>query len=360
MAPERVFLHVGAPKTGTTYLQGLLASNRAALKTDGVLYPRSASGAHHTAAWDLRDTPAQRKDAQGIEGAWRKLVDKANSWDGDAVLISSELFVYATPAQVRKALASFTGQVHIIYTARDLIRQVPAVWQERVKNAKTLSYREFVQSVMDARAAGNHSFWRAQNAATVARKWSRGLDPARFVVVTAPPSGGPPISLWTRFLSVLGRSADAYSAQTPGPVNESLGMLQTELLRRYNVRHGGGLPWPTYRATVKSQLDIFSEAISDRRKLELGAAERQFFAAAAHGIAEQLRAGGYSVVGDLGDLTPVADEVPSAGSAGDPTALGDEELLDAAIDVVHEVLSRAHVTKQELRGQGHSAEESDD
>ncbi|MDT5104844.1 MAG: hypothetical protein QOI25_2357, partial [Mycobacterium sp.] len=32
MAPDRVYLHIGAPKTGTTYLQELLTANRPALR----------------------------------------------------------------------------------------------------------------------------------------------------------------------------------------------------------------------------------------------------------------------------------------------------------------------------------------
>ncbi len=354
MAPERVFLHVGAPKTGTTYLQGLLAANRAALRSDGILYPKSVSGAHHTAAWDLRGTPAQRKDAQGIEGAWRRLVEKANSWEGRDVLISSELFVYCNPAQIRKALAAFAGEVHIIYTARDLVRQVPAVWQERVKNAKTLSYPEFVQSLIEAKAAGNHSFWRAQDAATVAKKWSRGLDPSRFFVVTTPPSGGSATELWDRFISVLGQRGDSYSTETSGSANQSLGMVHTELLRRYNVRHGSELSWPIYRSTIRSQLDTFSEAIDDRRKVTLGAAERRFFAAAASDIAERLSCSGYPVVGDLGDLRPPADAGRVGGPETQPTALSDGELLEAAIDVLHVVLSRQRQDKHQLREQGHT------
>jgi len=42
LAPEpapRAVVHVGAPKTGSTYLQAVLWRNRAALRAAGVLYP---------------------------------------------------------------------------------------------------------------------------------------------------------------------------------------------------------------------------------------------------------------------------------------------------------------------------------
>ncbi len=361
MAPERVFLHVGAPKTGTTYLQALLAANRAALKSDGILYPRSVSDAHHTAAWDLRDTPAQRRDARNIEGSWRKLVDKANSWDGESVVISSELFVYCDSSQVRKALSAFTAEVHIIYTARDLVRQIPAVWQERVKNQQTITYRAFVASVTRAKASGDSAFWRAQDAAAVARRWSPGLDPARVHVVTAPPSGSSPVVLWDRFLRVLRQPGGSYSTETTGSTNPSLGMLQTELLRRYNARHGDQLSWPTYRRTIRTELDkSFAEAIDDPRKLALTAAETELFAAASREIAERVRRAGYSVVGDLNDLLPAAADraAHTDAEALEAAELTDGELLDAALDVLHTVLTRQQEQRAQSRELRRSAADS--
>lgn len=361
MAPERVFLHVGAPKTGTTYLQALLAANRAALKSDGILYPRSVSDAHHTAAWDLRDTPAQRRDARGIEGSWRKLVDKANSWAGESVVISSELFVYCDSSQVRKALSAFGAEVHVIYTARDLFRQIPAVWQERVKNQQTITYRDFVQSVMRASPTGDHAFWRAQDAAAVAQRWSPGLDPSRVHVVTAPPAGAPSLVLWDRFLTVLGLQAGSYGTETAGSANPSLGVLQTELLRRYNARHGDQLSWPTYRRTIRTELDkSFAEAIDDPRKLALTASEQRFFAAAAREIAERVQGAGYSVVGDLHDLLPAAAHRAAHTDAEEVEAaeLTDGELLDAALGVLHAVLTRQQHERQESRQQRRSAADS--
>ncbi len=36
---RRAFVHIGLPKTGTTYLQAVLAHHRDALRESGVLYP---------------------------------------------------------------------------------------------------------------------------------------------------------------------------------------------------------------------------------------------------------------------------------------------------------------------------------
>ena len=36
---QRLYLHVGLPKSGTTFLQALLAKNRGRLKESGFIYP---------------------------------------------------------------------------------------------------------------------------------------------------------------------------------------------------------------------------------------------------------------------------------------------------------------------------------
>ncbi len=50
----RVVLHVGLPKTGTTYLQALLADHRDELRDSGVLYPFLRPGGMFHAAVEVR------------------------------------------------------------------------------------------------------------------------------------------------------------------------------------------------------------------------------------------------------------------------------------------------------------------
>ena len=50
---SQVFLHIGLPKTGTTYLQSVLWESRAALARDGYLLPGSGHREHLWAALDL-------------------------------------------------------------------------------------------------------------------------------------------------------------------------------------------------------------------------------------------------------------------------------------------------------------------
>jgi hypothetical protein len=333
---KRVFLHIGAPKTGTTYLQAVLAHNREALRRLGLLYPPALADAHHTAAWDLRGTPAQRKQAQGIDGAWDSLVGRANAWSGATVVISSEMLVYCDDGQVATAVDAFEAEVHVVYTARDLVRQVPAVWQERIKNQQTIGFEEFVDSVLNPRAKpGPHGFWRAQDAPRALEPWSARLAPDRIHLVTTPPADQPRGVLLERFASVFGLTTSDLSTDLPTAANESLGLLQTELLRQYNVQHGHDMAWPLYRRTVRLQLASAFAAIRDDRRATLGARERATLTTRARELVDAIAGNGYSVVGDLEDLIPVQSRQPEE----DVAPVTTEEVMVAAVDVLHATLS---------------------
>lgn len=59
---SRVFLHVGVPKSGTTYLQTTMWHNRAPLRAQGLLYPGAKRMDHYHASQDVR---GQRDPATG-------------------------------------------------------------------------------------------------------------------------------------------------------------------------------------------------------------------------------------------------------------------------------------------------------
>jgi hypothetical protein len=349
---KRIYLHIGAPKTGTTYLQAVCGRNRDALAARGVLYPDAFGDAHHKAVWDLRETPDQREGTKGIEGSWDRLVEIANGADSD-VLLSSEHFVFAVRRQIERAVSALDGELHIVYTARDLVRQVPAVWQERIKNQKTVAYHDFVRSVIAGDGPGARSFWGAQDAARALERWSSrstGIDASRVHVVTAPPSGSSSTLLWERFSSVLGLAGADFDASTGTAANESLSMLQTELLRRYNERHADGVPWPQYRRIMRRQLDVLL-AVDDGRKVALTADEHAFFADRAREICAGVDRAGYAVVGDLADLIPAPLR---SGAGGDnPAELSAAELLDASLDVVHLLLTSQADARRAARKSAH-------
>ena len=94
---QRVLLHVGTPKTGTSYLQDVLFRNRAALARAGILYPADRFDGQFLAALDLMRLPWGGLEAEAI-GAWDRLASRSGSWDGTAI-ISHEILATASRAR---------------------------------------------------------------------------------------------------------------------------------------------------------------------------------------------------------------------------------------------------------------------
>ena len=121
---QRVFLHIGAPKAGRTYVQSLLWANRAALSDDGLLVPGRALFDHTLASIAVRgnhDEPELRRRAADT---WERLVNRARGADGDVVL-SNEWYCWADADRARLAVEAFApAEVHLVFTARPIAQQV--------------------------------------------------------------------------------------------------------------------------------------------------------------------------------------------------------------------------------------------
>lgn len=336
-----VYLHIGTPKSGTTYLQNVLWRNRGKLREQGVLYPGDNKHAHVQATFDLRETSFGGRPNPANAGAWDRMVDAVRRWDRGPAIISQELLSQALPHHVERALRSLDfADVHIVLTVRDLARQLPAAWQETVKNRSLQPYEEFLTAIQGPPADWTgpvRAFWNTQDVARVLRSWAAQIPPERVHLVTVPPSGAPRGLLWERFCSVVG--IDPARCDT-GRVfsNASLGAAEAELVRRINVAVRHKISWQQHNLLVKRH--IAQEVLPRRQgmmKIDLPADRRSWVAARSRELVAPLRDGGYHVVGDLDELL-----VPGNGSAGlpepvEPTAA---DMLDAACDAIGWLLER--------------------
>lgn len=329
--PSAVYLHVGAPKTGTTYLQHVLWNNRRALAEDGVCYPGNRSPAHFWAAQDLRQTRFNGNANPNVPGAWGRLVDEVSAWNGPVAIIDHEQFSPATTSQIDRALTDLSfAEVHLVYTVRDLARQIPAVWQESVKNGETATFAEFLTSIVrDADQEGSigRSFWRRHDYPGVLARWARDLPPERVHVVTVPPPGAEPGLLWERFATVVGLDPSRYDTAVPR-ANASLGAAEAAVIRRLNVAlDEDGVGWPAYRAAVKGFLaQRVLEGRPDRRSVRLPDDQRAWATERSREVVKEIDHARYDVVGDLDELVPTV--TPPTGTSADDVPTGDQ--LDAS------------------------------
>lgn len=228
---DRVFLHVGAPKSGTTYLQDVLATNRDHLETQGVLVGgrRRLDLVH--AGMVVREDPRLEDLPPRASGAWDRLVAEIEGWSGHTAVVSYELLAGATREQAARAIASLgEREVHVVITARDLARSVPSAWQERLKFGLTVPLEEWVPP--PARAVRSEWGWRTLDPAGVAARWGATLPPQRVHLVPVPRSG-PHAELWRRFAEACALEGLAVTLPDTRS-NHTLGAAAAEVLRRVN------------------------------------------------------------------------------------------------------------------------------
>jgi hypothetical protein len=333
---KRIFLHVGAPKTGTSQVQDLLFLNRHELSKWGVLHPAAEFDDQFMAALDLLG-----KEWGGLEqrapGAWSRLVEQVNEFAGHTVVVSHEVFAGANAEQAARALGELDGEVHVVCSARDLRRQVPAEWQEGVKHRRTITYADFCADLTSDNPGTEIArwFWTVQDVPAVLGRWGAQLPPERVHLVTVPPSGAPHDLLVDRFLELFGIDP-AWLPHGSGRSNTSMGAAETTVVRRLNQRlPPAQLDGEIYRPYVRELL--VHRRLAGRPgsiRLTLPSDLDDWVMRRSRQWTRELGAAGYHVVGDLAELAPG----PPSGAWYDPDAAPAEDQLDVALDVSETLL----------------------
>lgn len=341
----RVFLHVGTPKSGTTYLQEVLWGNRDRLRSAGVLYPGDRPDAQFLATLDLRDLSYHEPDP-ATPGSWHRLTTQARAWDGTTV-ISHEMLASADADAVARAMASLAGtEVHVVVTARALARQIPAVWQEDVKNRGSQTFGEFARDLRDrADTYFATTFWGYQDLPAILDTWGADLPPERVHVLPIPHNGSRD-GLWRRFADLIGVDPSVADG-TLAVQNASMGAAETNVLRLLNDEDAMAvLDWRAYDALVKTFLAV--DVLAERpgaEPLRLPAEEREWVGQWSKDTIETLRAAGYAVDGDLDDLMPA----PATGrEPTHPDAVSDAEVRAAAVHALAATLRRFTEEREEF------------
>jgi hypothetical protein len=113
---RQVVLHVGMPRTGSTFIQNACERNRRALLAQGILYP-SAGHVRETGARDFRTSGHNawwldgllRGKAEPLEAVWREADDSAGV---HTVLLSSEeLFFAMGPNELARIAAALPASL---------------------------------------------------------------------------------------------------------------------------------------------------------------------------------------------------------------------------------------------------------
>lgn len=347
-----VLLHVGEPKTATTFVQHALRAGRVRLGERGVRVPGAGQHAVFRAAQDLRGIEQRADDpAPSWDGSWDRLARQAMRTQRVSV-ISHELLCAADDEHVTRAIASLRGaDVHVVLTVRDMASLLPAEWQETVKHRNTRGWDDWLADVIDKEAgefgdvgseAGERRrdfwFWRVHDTAHLLELWHRHVPRSHIHVVTVPPRGADRGLVWQRFAQLLDVPADTVDVSALRG-NESLGLAEVELLRRLNSALSPTVPGWFYMANVKEPL---AHGVLARRpshgRLELPADRLPWARRYADHLTGYLRGAGYDIVGDLADLHPVEPDRPGL----HPADVTDDDLLAAAVAASAGLLRRRY------------------
>lgn len=356
-----VVLHVGAMKTGTTYLQHKLIANRDELHTEGVDFAGGRWRDQVSAVQDLlslaQDDP---KVARRSAGAWTAMAKRVRRTDARMSLLSMEFLSFADTEEAQRAVDSLAGlDVHVVVTVRDTAAVIPALWQTSITSGGGMTWPRFMTVARASMRGGGRlgsalaragvptarRFSEAVDIPRILRVWAAAVPPERVHVVVVPGPQAPRDRLWELFTDVLGVDP-ATAPHPPVQENESLGLPSAELVRRVNV--GLSLQRPTEQRMVKVELAGrgLGELRHEERRARLDPATFRAALRWNARIRDVITSTGVTVHGDLADLPTEADPATYHVDAAQRTP-SDEELLVAAR---HGYLRMRKVTRKHVKG----------
>lgn len=334
---KRIFLHIGPPKTATTYLQRVLELNAGGLREQGVAVINDQVALRDAASELIGRTAHPSTPLR--PGSWASLRNQIIAEKLDVVM-SCERFSLLLAPHARTIIESLPeADVHVLVTLRDAAAHLPSRWQERVKNGGTETWTEFCGMIADDPGFRQRMLRMVPPLAA----WSEVLAADRVKIITVPAPGTDQHAVLDRLCTALGIDVDGLTHDTDVR-NPSLGLAEVELVRRLNVQLGHQLPRPVQRREIRDFMirDVLTGRSSSSRLQPSAAA---FAAARAEVLAaiDLVTRGAHPVHGDLEELV-TAQAPPSA--PGPPTT--EAEVVSAAVDALGAFSQRSHQAHRQV------------
>lgn len=142
----RIILHIGAHKTGTSYLQECLYNNYEHLLSRKILYPKSiSSGFNHGVFANTFKCEDSSSSLDMIEN----LLSEIKMTRPETVIISSECFMEhcSIASRVKKRLDIFDVYIEVVYYFREPLKWLSSLFNEIVRDP----YRRYTGEIEESR-----------------------------------------------------------------------------------------------------------------------------------------------------------------------------------------------------------------
>lgn len=329
---ERLVLHIGTMKSGTSFVQSVLTSNPEAMAAQGLHFPLEKFGRQSRAVRLMFRSAVDSKN----QLPWHGLIESARAFEGNAAVVSMEFLSFSQPHKIAELLAPAQGlEIEVILSVRDQFRAIPAQFQTYCRNFGTESWESYLRTIQArsrraAKTRAHRTFHRAQDVASILDNWAGAAGVNRVSVVTVPPPDAPKELLWRRFAEAAGFAPDGF--RTDGlDSNESIGLASCDYLRRLNT-HLRDIKPKRYREGVRPTI---REVLAPLRAEE----GRPYFDEPGQDYAAHLNATIHAaverhqsrLVGDLRDLPTTPTTEPTPARLSPPVS----DVLRAAESVTH-------------------------
>lgn len=357
LLPEgaRLF-HIGVMKTGTTALQRALAAQRELLLENGVRYPGNEVN-HRLPVGAFMQARVLKHARQGAVGQprkkqandpsippkseWTQLINEIESDPSRRSVISYEIAANATDARAQEFVDAIGDRTHIVITLRNLAAILPSFWAQVLKSAHTTPLDDWLSRAFgDAPDAPvSAALQRSLSHGELVQRWASIIGPENVTVVIVDSSQ--PDMITEAFEQLLGLEPGLltnYKVPDSGR-NRSLRQPEAELLLRINqICENHAVDWNSYVNLVKRGVVTRLKARTpgaDEPRVQLPGWALARCAELGEAHAEQIKASGVRVIGELASLYPGQ----SSPSHEQPDLA--EIPADIAVESVAGVISRA-------------------
>lgn len=242
---QRLVLHIGPHKTGTTSLQHALLKQYGSRRPRRIWYPLpSASGPGHAAiarALLGRQTPLPQPTVL-------ELLEQARGRDCELVVLSSEDFSFAYPSQMDSFSSQLTDATsQVVVTLSPIGRRAVSMWQERVKHQRPERLED----------AGDLILKSSLLSADLVPSFAKAFPKARISVIVA--NRREPAALFRFFTEATGIPLSRPRRSAEQLANQSLGAIEAEVLRAFNAGIAGtGMPDRKYQQARRMLRSLFA------------------------------------------------------------------------------------------------------